>query len=173
MVPGDANDGGANATDEPLAWPADAAGAVSGGVGNEDLTAGGGPRAATSEEPHSSPAPHLPRSRAYEAAALASLADVLRAVDGRVAAQPSAIPAMPSGQAAALAELEAAATADVLTPAEVAARRVRVVALGEAVQRLRALLELRDAGHLSDGDLALKRAAILGPLSRQVLGTGE
>ncbi len=173
MVPGDANDAGTDSTDEPLARPAGVPLATVGGVENEDLTPGGGARVAARMEPHPSAAPDLPRSRAYEAAALASLADVLRAVDGRVAARPLTIPVMPSGQAAALAELEAAATADVLTPAEVAARTVRVVALGEAVQRLRALLELRDAGHLSDGDLALKRAAVLGPLSRQVLGAGE
>lgn len=42
-------------------------------------------------------------------------------------------------------------------------------ALGEAGSRLRALLELRDAGHLSDVDLTRKRTAITAHLSNLIV----
>lgn len=102
--------------------------------------------------------------KAYEALCLGALAEVLQAIDDRAAGRPSASlverPPAAAQQAKALAEMIERTGSGRLSLEEARARTVRLVALGEAEVRLRTLLELRDAGHLGDDDLALKRRAI-------------
>jgi hypothetical protein len=102
--------------------------------------------------------------RAFESAALAVLAEALDAIRdraaGRVPAPLVESPPSAAEQAQALAALIDLTRAGRLSPEALHARKVRLLALGEAAIRLRTLLELRDAGHLSDADLARKRTAI-------------
>lgn len=125
--------------------------------------------------PPSALARDLPHTRACEAAALTSLATVLRAIDDPEGPAPSSPPSpLPTARHAdALAELDAATASGTITTEEAATRRARLLALIDAAPRLRTLLELRDAGHLSDADLAAKRAAILAPLAHEVFGPGD
>lgn len=151
--------------------------AAADGLGVARLVADGGrrsrePRATdgadtwTGAEGAASSDPALPRVRAYEVAALRQLMDVLRGVDDPAA--PATMAALPPREArvAALAELKAAWADGTITGAQVATRRARLAAVGEAGPRLRSLAELRDAGYLTDDDLRRKRAAITGELAR-------
>jgi hypothetical protein len=112
--------------------------------------------------------PALPRVRAYEAAALRQLMDVLRWIDDPAVDMAVDMAMVPTREdrAAALAELEAARADGTMTGAQVVSRRARLAAVGEAGPRLRSLAELRDAGYLTDDDLRRKRAAITGELAR-------
>lgn len=102
--------------------------------------------------------------RAFESAALAALAEALNAIHDRAAGRvPVPLVELPPSaveQAQALAALIDLARVGELSPEDLHARKARLLALGEAAVRLRTLLELRDAGHLSDADLAHKRTAI-------------
>ncbi|HEY7030622.1 MAG TPA: hypothetical protein VH482_04800, partial [Thermomicrobiales bacterium] len=75
--------------------------------------------------------------------------------------------ALPStaDQAAALAELAALCQAGMVAPDELRGRSDRILALGDACVRLRTLLELRDAGHVTDADLARRQEAITAQLA--------
>ena len=122
-------------------------------------------------------APALPLARSVEAAALAAVAEVARAI-GAVGTDQGAgpsttlhhIPPPADRQHAALAALDAAVAGGEITAAEGGIRRARLLALAEATPRLRGLLERRLAGHLAADDLARSRGAILAPLARQVFG---
>jgi hypothetical protein len=48
---------------------------------------------------------------------------------------------------------------------ELRGRSDRILALGDACVRLRTLLELRDAGHVTDADLARRQEAITAQLA--------
>jgi hypothetical protein len=109
-----------------------------------------------------------PRAAAYESAAVGVLAEILTAirdrVGGRVTPVAAALPTA-AEQSAALAELAAACQAGLVAPDELRARSARILALGDACVRLRTLLELRDAGHVSDADLARRQQSITAQLA--------
>jgi hypothetical protein len=111
----------------------------------------------------------LRRSGDYEGAALAALAETVDQI-GRPGLDRRTLSPLPCSSmlAAALAELEAAEAKGVLPSEAANARRARLMALNEAGPRLRALIELRDLGLLSNAVLEEKRVAILAPLSRVV-----
>jgi hypothetical protein len=105
----------------------------------------------------------------YEASCLAVLSEVLKAIDDRVAcrpAQPISEPLpSPALQASALAALiELTATGEIEMD-DARWRKSRMIELGEAGARLRALMELRDFGHISTEDLDHKRESITNHLS--------
>jgi hypothetical protein len=105
----------------------------------------------------------------YEASCLAVLSEVLRAINDRVACRPAKaitepLPS-PSLQSSALGALiELTANGD-LTLDEARKRRARLIALGESGVRLRALMELRDFGHITTEDLELKKEQITAHLA--------
>ena len=113
----------------------------------------------------------LDRVRAFEAAALAVLAETVD-LSGvrRTASRPSAVISHLDLDEA-VAELEVAGTAGLIPAAEAAARRGRLLALGEAMPRLRALRELWETGYLTDADLARKRQSILAQVSALLFGS--
>ncbi len=105
----------------------------------------------------------------YEAVARRLLAEVLSAIDARVGGQ-NAVPlnaSLPSEalRAAAFTEIASLEKSGNLSRHEADSRRARLIAVGEAGPRLRSLLELRDAGWLSDRALAQKRQTITSQLS--------
>jgi hypothetical protein len=109
-----------------------------------------------------------PRATAYESAAVEALAETLAAIrdrgEGRVTPLAASIPT-PADQSAALAELAALSQTGIVTPDELRGRSDRILALGDACVRLRTLLELRDAGHVSDDDLARRQQSITAQLA--------
>jgi hypothetical protein len=105
----------------------------------------------------------------YEATSLAVLGEVLKAIADRGEGQPISslteplpTPSLQASALAALIELTATGTIDM---AEARWRKSRLIGLGESGARLRSLLELRDAGHISDEILAQKKSAITAQLS--------
>jgi hypothetical protein len=52
-----------------------------------------------------------------------------------------------------------------LTPDQLRCRSARILALGDACVRLQTLVELRDAGHVSDADLARRQQTITAQLA--------
>lgn len=111
--------------------------------------------------------------RAYEAANLTLLSEALVAIRDRAAGLPGQPlrGTMPSAamERAAFAELREIETTGQMTHEEAELRKVRLGAISEATRRLRSLVELRDAGHLTDADLAIKRAEISDDLSGLIL----
>jgi hypothetical protein len=156
----------------PLPLPAGAAGEAAGDAivavdtGVEDPIQDAEPSVNESEETDASV--HWPRAAAYESAAVGTLAAILAAirdrVDGRMTPVSAALPST-ADQAAALAELAALCQAGMMAPDELRGRSDRLLALGDACVRLRTLLELRDAGHVSDDDLARRQEAITAQLA--------
>jgi hypothetical protein len=110
----------------------------------------------------------LPRVMAYEAATVAVLEEILAAIRDRVTGRmtPLAI-SLPTAadQTAALAELDALSATGVVAPDQLRARTDRLLALGDACVRLHTLVELRDAGHVTDGDLARRQQTIAAQLA--------
>jgi hypothetical protein len=118
-------------------------------------------------------APPMERGREYEAAALAVFEEALLAIRDRLrgnAAHPlvAELPA-PALKSAAFAELSDLTASGQIDPAEARARQTRLTAIAEAGWRLRSLVELRDAGHISDAALARKRAEISSDLTARIL----
>jgi hypothetical protein len=115
--------------------------------------------------------------RAYEAANLSLLSEALIAIRDRAAGLPGrplcgTMPAQ-AVERAAFAELSDAQSTGQLTQEEADLRKGRLRAISEATRRLRSLVELRDAGHLTDEDLTIKRAEISEELSGLILaGSG-
>jgi hypothetical protein len=112
-------------------------------------------------------------ARAYEAAHLSLLSEALIAIRDRIAGLPSrplrgSMPAQ-AVEREAFAEFRAAERAGQMTHEEAEMRKLRLSAISEATRRLRSLVELRDAGHLTDAELALKRAEISEELSDLIL----
>jgi hypothetical protein len=121
--------------------------------------------------------PLLDRVRAYEAANLALLSESLIAIRDRAAGLPNRplggdVPSQSMAQAA-YAELSDLAASGEMSPQEAELRRVRLAAISEAARRLRSLVELRDAGHLTDADLSVKRAEISDELSSLILAGSD
>jgi hypothetical protein len=110
--------------------------------------------------------------RAYEAAALAALAETVRLISQPSGEPPALTLPGPTVLAAALTELEAAEASAAIVVAVAAERRSRLLALNEVLPRLRALLELRDRGYLSTAEVERKRAAILAPLTDLLFEAG-
>ena len=71
------------------------------------------------------------------------------------------VPPSASDQAKALSELVDLLVAEVYSPPQARAEKARLLALGEAAVRLRTLVELCNAGHLSLAELTIKRDALL------------
>lgn len=118
------------------------------------------------EQPVEPPPPPTPKAvPAYERAALATIDAVLfvisRRVEGNSAPPLTTVPPSSVEQAAALSELVELTAAGVMSPEEARDRKASLVAVGEASVRLRTLLELSGAGHLSLTDLLKKRDTIL------------
>jgi hypothetical protein len=117
--------------------------------------------------------PRLEYARAYEAANLSLLSEALVAIGDRGAglSARSLRGTLPSQEMerAAFAELGDAERAGELTHEEAEQRKVRLHAISEATRRLRSLVELRDSGHLTDADLAVKQAEISDELSGLIL----
>ena len=114
-------------------------------------------------EPAPPPAPvAIP---AYERAATATIDAVLfvisRRLEGHSAPPLTTVPPSSVDQAAALSELVELTAAGVMTPEEARNQKARLLAVGEGSVRLRTLLELSGAGHLSLAELVKKRDAIL------------
>jgi hypothetical protein len=117
-------------------------------------------------------APHskaLTTIQEYEATCLAVLSEVLKAIADRVACRPAQpiseplpSPALQASAIAALIELTATGEIDM---DDARWRKSRMIELGEAGARLRALMELRDFGHISTEDLDHKRVSITNRLS--------
>jgi hypothetical protein len=117
-------------------------------------------------------APHskaLATIQEYEASCLAVLSEVLKAIADRVACRPAQpiseplpSPALQASALAALIELTATGEIDM---DDARWRKSRMIELGEAGARLRALMELRDFGHISTEDLDHKRVSITNHLS--------
>lgn len=109
-----------------------------------------------------------PRAAAYESTAVGALAEILAAIrdraDGRLTPIATSLPTA-ADQVASLAELTALREAGTVTADELRSRSARLLALGDACVRLRTLVELRDAGHLSDADLARRQQTITGQLA--------
>jgi len=126
------------------------------------------------ETQEEAPAPNVPTEvaeawetvRAYEAAAIAVFAESRDANSAVHLVPPTA-----AQQAAALTALHLLARMGALTEEEAERRSTRIVALGEAAVRLRSLIELRDAGHLTEEELAAKRGAIFRHLTSVISGT--
>ncbi|MEA2593925.1 MAG: hypothetical protein QOF01_394 [Thermomicrobiales bacterium] len=109
-----------------------------------------------------------PRVAAYESAAVGALADIIAAIRDRVTGKTTPLTTtLPTSadQSAALAELTGLNRKETVTPEELFARSARILALGDACIRLHTLLELRDAGHLSDADLARLQQTITAQLA--------
>ena len=102
---------------------------------------------------------------AYERSATVTIDAVLfvisRRLEGHSAPPLTTVPPSSVDQAAALSELVELTAAGVMTPEEARDQKARLIAVGEASVRLRTLLELSGAGHLSLAELVKKRDAIL------------
>jgi hypothetical protein len=105
----------------------------------------------------------------YEASSLAVLGEVLKAIADRAEGgpitpltEPMPTPALQASALGALIELTATGAFDM---EEARRRKSRIIGIGESGARLRSLLELRDAGHISDEVLAQKKSAITAQLS--------
>ncbi|MGH2561588.1 MAG: hypothetical protein ACRDJH_21180 [Thermomicrobiales bacterium] len=122
-------------------------------------------------------APSLDHARAYEAAALAVLDEAMQAIRDRhegAAIRPLVAPLpAPVLQSAAFAELTDLTASGHLDPDEARSRRGRLAAIADAGWRLRSLVELHDAGHITDADLARKRADIAADLSSRLFPAGD
>ena len=121
---------------------------------------------AIDEQPAEPPAPPEPVAiPAYERTARATIDAVLfvisRRLEGHSAPPLTTVPPSSADQVAALSELVELTAAGVMTPEEAREQKARLVAVGEASVRLRTLLELSGAGHLSLTELVKKRDAIL------------
>lgn len=132
---------------------------------------------AIDEQPSEPPPPPAPTAvPAYERAALATIDAVLfvisRRVEGNSAPPLTTVPPSSVEQAAALSELVELTAAGVITPEEAREQKARLVAVGEASVRLRTLLELSGAGHLSLTELLKKRDSILRGIDYPVPGDG-
>ncbi|MGH2535465.1 MAG: hypothetical protein ACRDJW_24665 [Thermomicrobiales bacterium] len=138
---------------------------------------------APDEAPPATPSPEiaalpaLDHVRAYEAAALAVLDEAMQAIRDRRdggASRPCTVPMpAPALQAAAFTELADLTVSGHLDPNEARTRRARLVAIVEAGVRLRSLVELRDAGHISDAALARKRVEISADLTARLFPSGD
>jgi hypothetical protein len=109
-----------------------------------------------------------PRVAAYESATVGVLAEILAAIRDRATGRMTPLVAgLPSAadQTAALAELTALSESGAVTPDQLRGRSARILALGDACVRLRTLVELRDAGHVSDADLARRQQTITAQLA--------
>jgi hypothetical protein len=105
----------------------------------------------------------------YETSSLAVLGEVLKAIADRAEGgpitpltEPMPTPALQASALGALIELTATGAFDM---EEARRRKSRIIGLGESGTRLRSLLELRDAGHISDEVLEQKKSAITAQLS--------
>ncbi|MFL5758142.1 MAG: hypothetical protein ACJ789_00305 [Thermomicrobiales bacterium] len=105
----------------------------------------------------------------YEASCLAVLGEVLRAIDDRVSCRPAKAITEPlpssSLQASAIAALIELTANGEITMDDARWRKARLIALSESGVRLRALMELRDYGHITTQDLDLKKESITAHLS--------
>jgi hypothetical protein len=110
----------------------------------------------------------LPRVAAYESTTIGVLDEILAAIrdrgTGRVTRLAVSLPTA-ADQSAALAELTASNETGIVTPEEVRGRTARILALGDACVRLHTLVELRDAGHVTDADLARRQQTITAQLA--------
>jgi hypothetical protein len=105
----------------------------------------------------------------YETSCLAVLSEVLRAVNDRVGCRPAKGITEPlpstSLQASALGALIELTANGELSMEEARKRRARLIALSESGVRLRALMELRDFGHITTEDLNIKKEQITAHLA--------
>jgi len=120
---------------------------------------------AIDEQPVAPDPPEATAGPAYEKAARTTIEAVLfvisRRVEGHSAPPLTTVPPSSVEQAAALSELVELTAAGVITPEEARGQKARLIAVGEASVRLRTLLELSGAGHLSLTELLKKRDTIL------------
>jgi hypothetical protein len=122
-----------------------------------------------------SPVQELPWAavRRYEAAAVGALAEVLRAIDDRVAGRepPALSEAPPSSfdQARALTELNEMLAEGAIDAETARGRRDRLIILGDVCVRLRTVAELHAGGHLSADELEAKRASLSRSLSEVLM----
>ena len=110
----------------------------------------------------------LPRAAAYESATIGVLDEILAAIRDRATGQMTRLAvSLPTAadQSAALAELTASNQTGIVTPEEVRGRTARILALSDACVRLHTLVELRDAGHVTDADLARRQQTITAQLA--------
>jgi hypothetical protein len=110
-----------------------------------------------------------PLASAYEAAALELLDQVVLGIRARAAGAPcSPIGAtMPGGldQRAALGELLDLKRSGAISAEVCQQRSNRLVLVADTAIRLRTLVDLRDAGHLTDAEIAQRQRAIIGRLA--------
>jgi hypothetical protein len=113
-----------------------------------------------------------PLAYAYESVHVDALAEVLAAIRDRASGIAPTLLALElptsASQKQALAELEALCAAGQITADECKARSNRIVNLADACVRLRTLLELRDAGHITDLDIARRQKTITAQLTAVV-----
>ncbi len=104
----------------------------------------------------------------YLAKARRTIDEVNQAVDRRVAGQASpllrAMPPSSEEQSRALAELIELAGTDYYSVEQTRTVKGQITRLGEAAIRLRSLLELCNAGHMTISEVALKRDVIMSGL---------
>jgi hypothetical protein len=113
------------------------------------------------------PAAGITEARAVEASLLGEIHRLNRALSGQGPAPHDGEFGAPVG--AGLAALDAAERTGAAPPAEVAARRSRMLTLAEAATRLRTLVDLRERGHLAGQDLDSRRRALLESLGPHLL----
>lgn len=116
-------------------------------------------------------APVLTRPEAiptYLAAANKTITEVAEAIDRRMAGNAApvlrATPPSSADQARALAELIELTSSDYYSPEQARAMKARITRIGEAAVRLRSLIEVCNAGHLTIGEVGARRDTIVANL---------
>jgi hypothetical protein len=119
-------------------------------------------------EPESAAITEPDRIPAYLAAAQRAIDEVTEAIDRRIAGNAApplrATPPAAHEQAAALAELIELTGSDYYSADQARRVKARLTRFGEAAVRLRSLIELCNAGHLTIHEVGTKRDAIMANL---------
>lgn len=105
---------------------------------------------------------------AYLAAAQKAIDEVTEAIDRRMAGNAApllrATPPSSADQARALAELIELTSSDYYSPDQARTMKARITRVGEAAVRLRSLIEVCNAGHMTIGEVGARRDTILAHL---------
>jgi hypothetical protein len=104
----------------------------------------------------------------YLGVAQKAITEVNDAIDRRMAGNAApllrATPPSSDDQARALAELIELTGSDYYSPEQARSMKARITRIGEAAVRLRSLIELCNAGHMTIGEVGTKRATIMANL---------
>ncbi|HEU4804659.1 MAG TPA: hypothetical protein VFS91_02435, partial [Nitrobacter sp.] len=104
----------------------------------------------------------------YLAVAQRAITEVNDAIDRRIAGNAApllrATPPSSDDQARALAELIELTSTDYYSPEQARTMKARITRIGEAAVRLRSLIELCNAGHMTIGEVGAKRDTIMANL---------